>query len=211
MKSIGDKRDFIREGSRSTEACLVLEGVACRYKIVPGGRRQILSFHFSGDLPDLQGLHLGVMDHSMAALTPARLAFVPHEPLLAATQLSPSIAGAITRSLTIDGAIFREWITCIGRRTAIERIAHLLCECASRTEALGLTTIAKFILALTQAEIGDATGLSNVHVNRTLQDLRRRKLISNNNKALAILDWEGLQEVAEFDPTYLHLKPEAAQ
>jgi CRP-like cAMP-binding protein len=206
LKSIAENRDIIREGSRRTESCLVLDGFVCRYKMVVGGRRQILSFHLSGDLPDLQSLHLPVMDHSLSALTSVRVAFIPHDAIRALVLKRPSVGDALMRHAFIDGAIFREWIANVGRRTALERISHVMCETFVRMRALGLVTEAEFDLPLTQAELGDATGLSNVHVNRTLQEMRRLGLITTIRKKHSITNWDMLKETADFDPAYLHLR-----
>jgi CRP-like cAMP-binding protein len=205
VKSIGENRDIIREGSKPTESCLVLEGLVCRYKMVAGGRRQILSFHLPGDLPDLASLYLPRMDHSIAALTPARVAFIPHEAIRNIIRKHVSLAETLTRHALIDGSIFREWIANVGRRTALERIAHVMCETYVRMRALGLVKLEAFDLPLTQAELGDATGLSNVHVNRTLQELRKLGVITTVKKVHTIVDWEMLKETADFDPAYLHL------
>jgi len=205
IKTIGENRDIIREGSKPTESCLVLEGLVCRYKMVAGGRRQILSFHLPGDLPDLQSLYLPRMDHSLAALTPVRVAFIPNEAIRNLIRKHDSLAETLTRRALIDGSIFREWIANVGRRTALERIAHVMCETYVRMRALGLGQQDEFELPLTQTELGDATGLSNVHVNRTLQELRRLGVISTIKKVHTIVDWEMLKETADFDPAYLHL------
>ena len=210
LKNVAENRDIAREGSRRTESCLVLEGLVCRYKMVAGGRRQILSFHFSGDMPDLQSLHLDVMDHSLAALTAVRVAFIPHEAIRAMTRKHNGVGDALMRHALVDGSIYREWIANLGRRTALERIAHVMCETYVRMRSLHLVPIGEFELPLTQAELGDATGLSNVHVNRTLQELRKLGLITTLKKKHRIVDWALLQETADFDPAYLHLKQATA-
>ncbi len=206
LKSIGENRDIVREGASVTDSCLIISGVVCCYKVVAGGRRQILSFHFAGDMPDLQSLHLNTADHSLAALTPVQVAFISHEAIRVLMRANPGVNDALIRHLLIDSSIFREWVANVGRRNAIERIAHVICECFVRMRALGLATATDLELPLTQSEIGDATGLSNVHVNRTLKELRRKRLISTNGKIHSILDWEALQETADFDPAYLHLR-----
>lgn len=209
-RTIGERRDIIREGATPTECCLVMEGMACRYKMLSNGRRQILSLHFPGDMPDLQSLHLSTMDHSVSTVTEAKLAFIPHEAVRKLIRTRPTVADALVRHLLVDAAIYREWIANVGRRTALERVAHLICECFSRMRALGLAKQPTFELPLTQVEIGDATGLSNVHVNRTLKELRRQRLIESNGKLHAILDWEGLRDTAGFDPAYLHFRGKGA-
>jgi CRP-like cAMP-binding protein len=206
LKSVSEKRDIIREGSRPVESCLVLEGVVCRYKMLSSGRRQIVSFHYPGDMPDLQSIYLKTMDHSLASVTAARVAFVPHDSMRAIIRARPDIADALLRHTLIDSSIYREWIVSIGRRSSLERVAHMICECFVRMRALGLAKQADFELPLAQAELCDSTGLSLVHVNRTLKELRRLELIRTIAKVHSIRDWDMLQEAADFDPGYLHLK-----
>lgn len=205
IRTITEKRDIIREGTQPTESCLILDGIACRYKMLSNGRRQILSFHFPGDMPDLHSLHLKIMDHSLLAVTPVRAAFIPHDVVRAIKRAHPGVGNALDRYSMIDAAIYREWICNVGRRTALERVAHLICECYARMRAVGIATLSNFELPLTQTEIGDASGLSNVHVNRTMKELRRLGLIETNAKIHGILNWEKLQEAGDFDPAYLQL------
>lgn len=209
IKAVAEKRDLLREGSHPVESCLVLEGIVCRYKMLSNGRRQILSFHFPGDMPDLQSLYLRTMDHSIAAITPARVAFIPHESVRTLIRAQPNVADALSRSTMIDASIYREWIANVGRRTALERVAHVICECFARLRAVGLAKLRTFELPLSQMELADATGLSNVHVNRTMRELRRLGLVETNSKVHGIVDWELLQETADFDPAYLHLRRQA--
>jgi CRP-like cAMP-binding protein len=200
--------DIVREKDRPAESCIVVEGWACRYKLLERGQRQILSFHLPGDMPDLQSLHLKVMDHSLATLTPARMAFVQHGALQEVLRDCPALETVFWRDTLIDAAIFRVWMAGIGRRTASQRIAHLFCELFVRLRSLGIADTEGFQLAITQAEIADALGLTSVHVNRVLKELRTAGLIATPSRSVAILNWEGLQREADFDPTYLHLKPE---
>jgi CRP-like cAMP-binding protein len=210
-RTVPERRDVIREGARPTDCCLVVDGMLCRYKMLSNGRRQMLSIHFSGDLPDLQSLNLGVMDHSLATITQSRIAFIPHDSVRKLLKARPGVADAFMKHLLVDAAIYREWIANIGRRTALERIAHVICECFTRLSALGLARPATFELPMTQSELGDATGLSNVHVNRTMKELRRLGLIETTAKVHAILDWDQLREAAGFEPSYLHLRSNTAQ
>jgi CRP-like cAMP-binding protein len=206
-RSFDADRDIVSEGSRPVECCVVLEGLVCRYKMVARGRKQIVSFHLPGDMPDLQSLLLEGMDHNLAALTKCEVAFIPHAEVQQLIRSSPGVAQAFAKHTLVDGSIFREWIANVGRRSALERIAHVLCECFVRMRALGLAHDEFFELHLTQSELGDATGLSNVHVNRTMQELRRRELVDVRGRVHRILNWELLQETADFRPGYLHLRP----
>jgi CRP-like cAMP-binding protein len=206
LKSISERRDILREGSHPVESCIIVEGMACRYKMLSNGRRQILSFHFAGDMPDLQSIYLKTMDHSLGTVTAVRLAFVPHEAVRQMMQARPGVAAALFRHALIDGSIYREWIANIGRRTSIERVAHVICECFMRMRALGLAKKNDFELPLSQGDLSDTTGLSVVHINRTMKELRRLGLIETNGGIHSILDWDMLQETADFDPGYLHLR-----
>ena len=166
-----EDQDIVREGDQPTECCLVLDGFVSRYKVLASGKKQILSFHTPGDIPDLQSLHIHVMDHSLGTLVPTRVAFIPHREMLDLCRRYPALAAAFWRDTLIDAAIFREWIANIGRRNAYQRLAHMFCEMEMRLMAVGLSSKTSYDLPLTQEEIGDATGLTTVHVNRTLKEL----------------------------------------
>ena len=200
----------MREGDRPSECCLIVAGFACRYKITAEGKRQILSFHIAGDIPDLQSLHIDVMDHSLGTLAPSSLAFIQHDNLRTFMRSHPRLSDLLWRDTLIDAAIFRQWMVGLGRRDAYGRIAHLLCELLVRLRAVELVEDHAFTLPVTQAELGDAFGLSTVHVNRVLQDLRRDSLITLRGVSLKVLDWEGLKKAGEFDPIYLHLVKQEA-
>jgi CRP-like cAMP-binding protein len=209
FRELGPDEDIVREGDRPAESCLVLSGMACRYKITETGKRQIMSFHIAGEIPDLQSLHLHTMDHSLSTITPCRLAFIAHQTLHALFAQHPRLASVFWRETLIDAAVFREWVINVGRRDALTRLAHLLCELFLRHKAVGLATDHSFEFPLSQSELGDALGLSTVHVNRTLQELRAKTLIGEQRRRLTILDWDGLKRTGEFDPVYLHQEPRA--
>jgi CRP-like cAMP-binding protein len=196
--------DLVRQGQEPTECCLILRGLACRYKFVAGDKRQILSLHFASDMPDLQGLHLDVMDHGISAIVEVRAAFIPHQAVHALTRRHPHIGDLFDKHTLIDAAIFRDWIANVGRRSGYQRMAHLFCELFVRMRKLGLADYHTFRLPMTQAELADACGLSNVHVNRVLQRLRRNGLIVSTGNVHAIADWNRLREAGDFDEVYLH-------
>jgi CRP-like cAMP-binding protein len=198
--------DIISEGDRTKNCCLVLEGLVCRYKTVANGNRQILSLHIPGDIPDLHSLHIVQMDHSLGTLTASRVAFIPHEAVRRLSRASYRIAEAFWREALVDASVFREWMVGIGRRSAQSRLAHFLCEFATKLRAVGLSDGIRFELPMTQTEIGDALGLSTVHTNKTLRALRQAGLIELRGRRLKLLDWDGLCELGEFDPSYLHLR-----
>jgi CRP-like cAMP-binding protein len=211
IRDLKENQDIVRDGDRPSQCCLILEGFAFRYKALEGGKRQIFSFHIPGDVPDLQSLHLTVMDHALATLTASKVAFIQHETMRSFLHAHPRISDAFWRDTLIDAAVFREWMVGIGRRDARTRIAHLFCEMFVRMQAVGLAHDGACDLPITQAELADALGLSTVHVNRSLQSLRSAELIELTRGRLTVKDWDGLQAAGEFDPTYLHLRPPAAK
>ena len=210
ITNVGADEEIIHEGNRPSECCLIVEGFACRYTMTEEGKRQIFSFHIPGDIPDLQSLHLEVMDHSLGTLVPSRLAFIPHAAIRDLMRRCPRIADAFWRDTLIDAAVFRAEMVGLGRRDAYGRIAHLLCELFVRLKAVGLTSGRAYALPITQAELGDALGLSTVHVNRTLQQLRGDGLIQTQGGTVMVQDWERLKRAGQFEETYLHLRKEAA-
>ena len=204
-REIGADQDLVRDGERPSECVLILEGFVCRYKILPSGKRQIMSFHIPGDICDLHGLLLGSMDHSIGTLAPTKVAAIPHAILRDLIDEHPNIAHALWQDTLVDSAVFREWMVGMGRRSAQQRIAHLLCELFVRFKTMGLASDGRLLMPVTQAELGDSLGLSTVHVNRVLQELRRDDLITLRGNQLVIEDWEGLKMAGEFDASYLHV------
>jgi CRP-like cAMP-binding protein len=197
--------DLVRERDRPTQCCLVLDGWLCRYKILESGARQIFSFHIAGDIPDLQSLHLRVMDHNLGSLVQSTVAFIPHESVRNLAKDFPHICNVLWRDTLIDAAIFREWMVGMGRRDAPSRIAHLLCELFVKLRAVGLTKDHSCHFPITQSVLGDALGLSTVHVNRSLMELRGKGLITLEKQVLTFLKWDELREEGGFDALYLHL------
>jgi CRP-like cAMP-binding protein len=201
---------IVREGDRAERSCLLSSGFAYRHKIVRTGDRQILSFHMRGDLVDLQNSLLRTADHSVQALTQVEATFMPREALKELARNYPAIAEAMWIDTLLDGAIFREWIANVGRRNARTRISHLLCEFAMRLEEAGLGERTSYLLPMTQEHIADATGLTSVHVNRSLMVLETDGLIKREKRFVSIPDWRKLQKAADFQTGYLHLDLEDA-
>jgi CRP-like cAMP-binding protein len=197
--------DFVRQGDKPESCALIVQGWACRYKSVRDGKRQILSLHFPGEVPDLQSLLLHTMDHSLAAINDLQVAHIPHGALNAAIADHPGLARPLWRSTLIDGAIYREWLLTMGRLNATKQMGHLFCELQARLEAVELASPeGGYEMPITQNEFADALGVSVVHVNRTLQELRRLGLIRWENGRVVIQNREELAIFAEFDPVYLH-------
>ncbi len=196
-------QDLAREGQASSHCILLLSGMVCRYRLLQNGQRQIMSFHFPGDILDLTSLLLGKMDHNIGTLTPVEVTPIAHATLLDWTERHPRLGRLLWRDTLVDAAMFREWVVNVGRRSALARTAHLLCEIITRLSSVGLTHDHTCDLPITSAEIADATSLSMVHVNRVLQDLRTKNLVELRGKTLLMLDWAGLQQAGGFDPAYL--------
>lgn len=197
---------IVRSGTVLSESTLLVEGLVCRYKDLADGQRQIMEIHVSGDFLDLHGFLLKQIDHNVGALTPVRYVAVPHDAIRRITETHPHLARLLWFSTLIDAAIHREKILSIGRRSAVARIAHLLCELFVRLRLVRLADEDGYQLPITQTDLADATGLTSVHVNRMLRRLRDDGLCTFRNGRVSIHDWDRLQRVAEFDPTYLHLE-----
>ncbi|WP_419952108.1 Crp/Fnr family transcriptional regulator [Methylobacterium sp.] len=206
-RRLGAREDISREGDRPSQCCLILEGWAFRYKTLGNGNRQILSFHLPGEIPDLQGLHLRHMDHNLSTLTECTVVFIPHNGLQALISEFPALTAELWRQTLVDAAIYRGWMTSIGQRSAAERIAHVFCELYTKLHSLGLAHDYSCAVPLTQGKLGDAIGITTIHVNRVLQSLRVAGLITYKSGKLTIHEWSALTKLAQFDPAYLHLNP----
>jgi CRP-like cAMP-binding protein len=206
VKELRADQDIVREGDTPSQCCLVTEGFQCRYKMLPDGERQIMSFHVPGDIPDLQSLFLERMDHNLGTITPNRVGFIAHDALSELIRAHSGLAERLWRETLIDASIFREWITNVGSRDAYTRIGHIICEFFVRLRSVGLTKGTTFDFPITQTEIADATGLSTVHVNRSIQQLRADGLISIARGVCTIPDLARLEEASMFEPGYLHMR-----
>ncbi|MDJ0277166.1 Crp/Fnr family transcriptional regulator [Sphingomonas sp. 2R-10] len=212
--SLGEVRDLpanhtcIRAGERLYSSTLLLDGLMYRYKDLPGGERQITELHVAGDFLDLHSFSLKQLDHNVMTLTPCRVVLVPHARLTEITEKHPHLARVYWFLTALDAAIHREWELSLGRRTAIQRIAHLICELQVRLGLIGEVDGTGFALPLTQAGLSDCTGLTPVHVNRTLRELRERGLVEFRGRRVSINDLAGLRSLAEFDDSYLYLRRE---
>jgi CRP-like cAMP-binding protein len=210
--SVGELREhqagraLVRSGTTLNASTLLIEGIVCRYKDLADGQRQIMELHVAGDFVDLHGFLLKRLDHNVGAMTPVKVAMFPHDALRGITETHPHLGRMLWFSTLLDAAIHREKILSIGRRSALARIAHIFCELAVRLRMVGLGSETGYDLPLTQADLADVTGLTSVHVNRMLKKLRDDNLLTFRGGTVTIDDWDGLQRIAEFDPTYLHLE-----
>lgn len=210
--SVAEVRDYpsdltFIEPHRDLQHCtLLLEGMMCRYKDLKNGQRQVTELHVAGDFADLHSFTLKRLDHSIMTLTPCRVAIVPHANMSAITERHPHLTRVYWFATNLDAAIHREWQVSLGRRSAISRVAHLFCELEVRLGLVGLTEGRSYALPLTQIDLAECLGLTSVHVNRTLKELREGGLLEFRSGRVAIHDREELRRIAEFDPAYLYLE-----
>lgn len=198
-------RTFVRHGEELHQSTILLDGWLARAKDLPSGQRQIAELHVAGDFADLHGFTLKRLDHDVVSITRCRLALVPHDRLVALTEQFSHLTRVYWFSTNVDAAIHREWTLSLGRRSALSRMAHLFCELNVRLGIVGHSANDSYDFPLTQIELGECLGLTAVHVNRTLQELRRMGLLELQNRRVTIVDDAGLKGVAEFDPSYLYL------
>jgi CRP-like cAMP-binding protein len=197
--------DIITEGDHSADCHVVLSGLACRYKIMRDGRRQIMAFLIPGDLCDAEIFILKVMDHGVAAMTPTTTALVSGQSMRTLLREPGGLGEALWWGTMTDLGVLRERIIDHGRRDARERIAHLLYEMLVRYRMVGMAADDSFEFPITQTDLADATGLTPVHANRTLQRLKSAGLIEKKGRVMKVLDADGLRKVAQFNGEYLHL------
>lgn len=199
-------RTIIREGEELSRSALLVDGFVARYKDFRDGRRQISALHIPGDYIDLHGFTLKRLDHSLLSLSPCTIAYAPHQRIREITEREPHLTRLLWLSTTMDAAIHREWEVSLGRRNALSRTAHLLCELAARLQVVGLADDSGYDFPLTQAELAECLGLTPVHVNRVLRELREAGLVTIRGKRVNILDMAGLIQAGEFDDTYLFIE-----
>jgi CRP-like cAMP-binding protein len=206
MHKYSSHADVVRPGEHVENACLVAQGLIARYDQRLNGQRQITSFYIAGDMCDLHSVVAPRASWSITAVSQTAVVRLPHRRLNDLCIRYPAIALAFWRDSTADASIFAKWVGNLGRGSAKERITHLFCEMALRTEAAGLGTRTAFDLMTTQEQLGEATGLTSVHVNRTLQEIRGESLLSFRQGRVEIPNWDALVATAEFDPAYLMLE-----
>ena len=199
-------RVIVRRGQQLKESLLLLDGWIARTKDLREGGRQISELQFAGDFTDLHAFTLKRLDHNLATLTPCLIAVAPHERIKALLEKFPHLARVYWTMTNIDAAIHREWTVSLGRRSALSRMAHLFCEIFERLQIIGQNDGQAYDFPLTQQELGECLGLTSVHINRTLQALRKTGLVELENRRLVIRDMAALKHLGEFDPDYLYLE-----
>jgi CRP-like cAMP-binding protein len=205
-RSFGRNDDIVRQGDKPTSSVVVLHGMVARYHTLPTGRRQYLSLHITGDLPDAQSLFIEQMDHAVCAVDACEVALVPHAALLALFVARPTVGIALWRETLIDAAIFRAAITNNSGRPLQARLAHVFCEQYYRARANGIAKPGSCRLPLSQTQLGETVGASLPSVSRALQALRRTGTMDLRGGHLHVHDWRRMCELGEFDPGYLHLR-----
>ena len=198
------QHDLIHESDRPETVHLVMSGFACRYKVLADGKRQILAFLIPGDFCDLHVAILGAMDHSICTLSPCTIVEISRETIADLTENHPRLTRALWWATLVDEGILREWLTGMGQRSCESQAAHLFCELLLRLQTVGLATPNSYHLPLTQIDLADALGISAVHMNRILQQLRADGLITLRRSVLTIPDVNRLEALAGFTPNYLH-------
>jgi CRP-like cAMP-binding protein len=207
LKTMERAHFIVRERELATHSCVMLSGYSIRSKLAATGMRQIVAIHMKDEFVDLQNSMLKVADHSVQMLTAGRVAMIPRNEIIRLTLDRPKIGHAMWIDTLVDGSIFREWIMNVGRRDARTRLAHLFCEFALRLKLAGLGRDDGYELPMTQEQLADATGLTSVHINRTIKALEAEGLINRSNpRSINIGDWRRLAEVGDFDSNYLHLR-----
>ena len=207
VKEYTADQPVVSDGQRATECCLVAEGFCARSKTTSEGKRQILSIHIPGEIPDLMSLFLHVMDHDLCTLTPCTLGFINHDTLRQLHRRRPNVAEMFWRDTLVDAAMFREWIVNVGQRPAPARLVHVMAELRERLRVIGRVEANTFEMPLTQEQIGEALGITAVHANRVIKQLREDRIVEFQRGRVTILDEGKFQELADFDNRYLHQSP----
>ena len=198
-------QDLTVEGDDPKHVHFITSGIACRYKHLQDGRRAIVALLLPGDFCDLHVAILGYMDHSIGALTDCEASQVKVGELNAMLQNHPAIHRACLWAGLVDEAILREWLVNVGRRSARQQLAHLICELFVRLEAVGLTRDHTFGLPFTQATLADMLGMTSVHVQRALASVREDGFIVLGHRSISLPDFSALADLGEFEAAYLHL------
>ncbi|EIZ79850.1 transcriptional crp fnr family [Novosphingobium sp. Rr 2-17] len=205
-RALEPRKIIVRAGDPLSQSLLLTEGILSRYIDDRHGHRQLVAIHVAGDFVDLHGYPLKVLDHDVGTMTAAKVAIVPHAELDRITAQSPELARKLWYATLIDAAIHRAWLFRLGRLDAVGRVAHFLCETNARLMAAGLSDGHSFSLPLTQTDLSEICGLTNVHVNRVLRQLREERLCVFRSSLVEIPDLEKLAARAQFDPDYLYIE-----
>jgi CRP-like cAMP-binding protein len=210
-EQVQPNRDFVPLGDVADHVSLIVAGIVGRFDQSSDGARQITAMHIPGDVCNLHSVVQPLATSALQALSVATILRIPHVAVRAAAARYPAVAEALWRDCTVDAAILAEWVVNVGRRDAKTRVAHLLCEMATRLDAQKGATDFVFDFPITQTQLAEATALTAVHVNRTLQSLRAEGLVEWHQRLIRVPDWDALVERAEFDPSYLQTQVQPEQ
>ena len=205
-KTMGAGRILVHENSALDQVYLIVQGMGCRYKLLPGGERQILGYLIPGDLCDIHFITLNKPDHSVALMSNSQVVKIPTQRLNALLASNPRVERALSLAALHDIAILREWLLNVGQRNALQKLSHFFCEMMLRLSRIGqVADDGSFDLPINQMALADTTGLTPVHINRTLQRLRSEGLIRLHQRRLSIIDTDRLAAIAVFDDSYLQI------
>ncbi|WP_429589655.1 Crp/Fnr family transcriptional regulator [Sphingomonas zeicaulis] len=205
LVEVSANRDFVRLGDRTTHACLVADGLVGRFAQTADGARQITALHIPGDMVDLHSVVAPAATSALQAIGRATVIRVPHAALTRAATEFPSLHRAFWRDCIVDAAIVATWVINVGHRPASARVAHLICEMAVRYAAIGLAEGRRIPFLMTQSQLGETTGMTSVHVNRMIAQLREQRMLTWTSRTIEVGDWHALRTLAGFDPLYLSL------
>lgn len=208
-KTVPAGKRLIEPGDRPSFSTFLVSGFCARFSLTPSGGRQLTEVNLAGDFVDLHSMLMRQMDHGVIALSDCVVAPATHDDLRRLTETEPHLTRLLWLETVVDGAIHRQWLVAMGQQNAASRLAHLICELYCRQEAAGLASAHRFGLPMTQSDLGDLLGLTQVHVNRVLMGLRRQGLVDWKVGQVTINDWQGLVSLGRFDPTYLRLQRDA--
>lgn len=205
VRSVPARVTIVQKGETVNFSTYLVEGLICRYMDDREGMRQLVAVHVPGDFVDLHAYPLKHLDHDVATLTPCKIATVPHRNLDVVMKERPGLAKLLWFSTLLDAAMHREWIFRLGRLDAVARVGHFFCEIEAKLRAVGQSDGTNFELAMTQNDLGEACGITPVHMNRMLRALKDRGLLQMRGGRVQILDGPGLMRLSEFDPAYLFM------
>lgn len=205
VRSFGPRTTIVRAGDTLRQSTLLIEGLLSRYIDDRKGLRQLVAVHIPGDFVDLHGYPLRTLDHDVATMTAAKVAIVPHRNLDAILRDDPGLTRKLWFSTLLDAAVHRVWLFRMGRLDAAGRVAHFLCEMNARLSSAGLSDGKRFPLNITQGDLAEICGLTSVHVNRVMRQLREDRLCTFRSSVVEILNLPRLIERGEFDPYYLYM------
>lgn len=206
VDTVEARKTIVKAGEPVSQSTLLVEGFMSRYIDDRKGLRQLVAIHVPGEFVDLHAYPMGTLDHSVGTLTAATVAKVPHEALNAILRDHPELTYKLWFSTLVDASLHRAWLFRVGRLDSVGRVAHFLAEMNARLEAVRLSDGRRFALGITQADLAEACGLTSVHVNRVMRQLREMELCVFRSSMVDILNREELERRGNFDPYYLYLR-----